>query len=443
MAKLVTFVFTVTDESGVFKEYAVSEEEFADLDEIITSINSGVGFTCAEDESGDLKLSSGNRGSNAHINMYYYSFIDTVTEEETEVVTELVEYQGDDGGTTGYPNDIARERIYETPYQILVEEIGEIDEEDIDPEQSTDGFILSFVRKPNNSCLDRRLYTHGEGESFKPRGRLGFSPTCRITENIVTEIETTVIVTDILGTPEVGWLGYLNDEIILVEAYNSSTKELTFARGMLDTVPQFHDQYSIIFFDILDIRHSDGRSYLFGETVQAKNCPRTSQGELPHTQANAHSVIMNARAIRPLPPGNINLKTCRHPNFITGELGPLSWSDRDRIQQTVYYVKQDEADIGPETDVTYELHILGEGIDVTYTSSDPEIATNSFSLTLEEEIILSSLDRPSDFFEITLKSVRGSYDSFQSQYLEIECAGYGMLYGDYYGVDDSCGLRVA
>ena len=61
----------------------------------------------------------------------------------------------------------------------------------------------------------------------------------------------------------------------------------------------------------------------------------------------------------------------------------------------------------------------------------------SYALTIADEITLSALAagaRPNESMRVQITAVRGGFDSWQSQDFEIvECEGYGMFYGDYYG----------
>ncbi len=268
----------------------------------------------------------------------------------------------------GDPQPITKEKLIELPYQILAEQLGE---NFADEQEGDEGLIVSLAGVPGDGYYDKQLYTGTSSGTLEAQTTENFNATAKITEALIQENESIIIISDLDAEEEiaVGNLAYINEEIVLVKAFDEETYELTIARGMLDTIPQEHDADSVIFFDEQDIRHSDEIIYVDGQTVYAKNIPRNLLGPLNEQDANEISVEMNSRMIRPLPPGNTKVKTCDYPNFITGAL-ELSWSHRDRVQQTAYYVEQSEGDIGPEDGVTYELHLVGEGIDKVFKSDE-------------------------------------------------------------------------
>ena len=171
---------------------------------------------------------------------------------------------------------------------------------------------------------------------------------------------------------------YVGDELVKVLTVNPISGSCTVARGVLDTVPDDHAESTRVWF--AQGRHgTDARILDQGETASARACPITGKGELDIADAPTDTMDYDARAIRPYPPGNVQLNAEVYPDEINGAL-IVTWAHRDRLQQTAYIVEQDEGNIGPEAGTTYRLRIYGEtgtllrtwsGITGTRTGSIP------------------------------------------------------------------------
>lgn len=149
-----------------------------------------------------------------------------------------------------------------------------------------------------------------------------------------------------------------------------------------------------------------------GEVVEARILPSTSQGRLDLAEAPTDTVTLAGRMMRPYPPGNVQINGSRWPVSIgaTAELS-LTWAHRDRRQQTVSLIKQDEGNIGPEFGTTYTIRIFGETDTLIRTVSG--ITGTSYIYATADEIADSGLGRLNTSSRVELESVRGGLTSLQ------------------------------
>lgn len=116
--------------------------------------------------------------------------------------------------------------------------------------------------------------------------------------------------------------------------------------------------------------------------------------------------------MRPYPPGNVQINGSRWPASIgAAEELAITWAHRDRRQQTVNMIRQDEGSIGPEAGTTYTLRIYGETDTLICTASG--ITGTSYTYQSATEIADSGLGRLNTSLRVELESVRGGLASLQ------------------------------
>jgi len=132
----------------------------------------------------------------------------------------------------------------------------------------------------------------------------------------------------------------------------------------------------------------------------------------------------------PFPPGNVRINGVAYPAAIVGPVA-LAWSHRDRTQQTAYLVAQTDGDIGPEPGVTYRVRYYGETGTLLRTRTGVTATTDGWP----EEATDSALPggRLNGHLTVDIDAQRGALDSLQLHRIEVDRAGYGYRYGNYYG----------
>ena len=119
---------------------------------------------------------------------------------------------------------------------------------------------------------------------------------------------------------------------------------------------------------------------------------------------------MKARAIRPYPPANVKINGEYWPKEIETDL-ILIWVDRNRVQQTGgEIIGWFDGGVTPESGVTYQLIL------VERDENSVELRTQNLSLGSLNTYTFatSAMNANTRTIEITLKSLRDGYESYQS-----------------------------
>jgi len=149
----------------------------------------------------------------------------------------------------------------------------------------------------------------------------------------------------------------MGGELIRIDGITATTIQA--GRGCLDTVPRAHPAGTpILFFD--ELANLSQATFAAGETVRARLLPQTAQGTLALALAAEDTVVMDRRAIRPLPAGRMQGNASHAPAadaLIVGNL-VLTWAHRDRLAQTSVVIDDYTAgNIGPEPGVGYVIEV--------------------------------------------------------------------------------------
>jgi hypothetical protein len=205
---------------------------------------------------------------------------------------------------------------------------------------------------------------------------------------------------------------------------------VTLQRAVLDSVPVEHTAGTWLI--------GAGPSPGYDSTVRA---PATQIGVWiePHTVADVGSktavtggptIDLAGRQGLPFPPGNVQINGARYPAAIVGLIA-LTWSHRDRVQQTAYLVAQTDGDIGPEPGVTYRVRYYGE----TGTLLRTRDGITATSDDLPEEAADSALPggRLNGHIVVEIDAQRDALDNLHQHHITCDRAGYGYHCGTYYG----------
>lgn len=328
------------------------------------------------------------------------------------------------------PLPVVHHRLDEMPYWEVLQRYG-ADDEMVELVGAEAGVLMGAFVKPVADAFNCRLYTAPSGGTLADRGKFDFTPTGVLSEP-AGKTDTAFSVEGFIGIRTVleGSLAIIGDEWVVIDTLNPVTGHINVVRGVLDTVPADHAAGARIWF-VDEHYGTDGQDVQTGFAVKARACTITGKGETDLAEALESTLTFAHRAVRPYPPGRMRINTQAYPDHIVGAL-TVAWAHRDRLQQTVYIVNQDEGDIGPEEGVTYRLRIYGETDTLLRTYGELEITEQAYSL-VQEVADSGALGRPNDQLRIVLDAQRDGYDAWQVHDHTIECRGYGMLYGAYYG----------
>ncbi|MEG1695606.1 MAG: phage tail protein [Acinetobacter sp.] len=306
------------------------------------------------------------------------------------------------------PAQMNYSKVFEMPYFEAVQNFGQT-QTDAELANNPDlGYLMIASKKPQNNSLNASLYTDA-GAGYRQQNTINYCPTLVLDEDI-DYLDTSFAVKNIdsIGAATVGSCIVLRDEIMVYQSYNPTTKVLTVKRGALDTVPQKHLSDNTFFF--YDAYPSfDTTQYVDGETVNAKSLTTTPSSVLNIADAPELPLEINARAIRPYPPANIKINGQYYLDEIASDL-ILTWVDRNRTQQT-------GGDILGWTESTVTIE-SGTQTWITIKELDADdvvLATHNINATgLNTYTFASSIAQANTkFLDLTLKTVRDGYDSYQ------------------------------
>lgn len=259
-----------------------------------------------------------------------------------------------DPSTAPSPLGATEQMAFEVPYYELVQAQGQTDTDSEIAANNDIAFVGAAAARPG-SAINALLWTDA-GAGYESVGNFDFAPSGTIDADI-GKLDTTIVLEDgtDLDLVPVGSHGQIDNEIVRVDAIDSTTGALTIGRGCLDTVPEPHLTGARIFFWDL-YAGVDPSEYVSGETVDVKITPITGAGTVDLSEAAAMNLELIGRAFLPYPPGNLTINGESYfDNSYSDEL-TIAWAHRDRIQQTSGSLADHfDGNIGPEAGQVYRL----------------------------------------------------------------------------------------
>lgn len=309
---------------------------------------------------------------------------------------------------------------FEMPYFESVQRFGQ---SQVDLELSSNpeiGYLMASAAKPQNNSLNAQLYTDKATGIYTNMSKVGVVDYCPalyldqqigFTESVfkVKDIDSVLVngVSKFTGATSGTWI-ILNEEIMVYESFDVDLMQITVKRGALDTVPHKHTNGAIFFSD--EFSGIDNNQYVQSEIVKYQVLTSTPSALQQLELGNTGEVEFNSRAIRPYPPANVKINGEYYPELLNGDL-ILTWSDRNRLQQTGgEIIGFFDSSVTIESGVSYNITIieLDENSSILTTKDLSLSGVNSY--TFES----SSMNNDTRFIEITIKSIRNSFESYQS-----------------------------
>ena len=262
-------------------------------------------------------------------------------------------------GAAAPPRPLSRRMVEEAPYWLLVRELGH-SEADRSLEDDPDaGTLQATGERPSADALAAELWIDS-GTGPAQEGVVNFAPTALLAADVSDnpeERDLPVTGWRDIGEVGIGTLASIGGELVRVDGITAAA--ITVGRGCLDTVPRAHAAATpVIFFD--DVAQITENTWAAGETIAIRLLPETGRGTLAFALAPEDSVTLDRRAIRPLPPGRVQVNGSYAPDvnaLVAGDV-ELTWSHRDRLTQTSPIIVDHTAgDIGPESGVGYAIEV--------------------------------------------------------------------------------------
>jgi hypothetical protein len=240
-----------------------------------------------------------------------------------------------------------------------------------------------------------------------------FAPSCLLTAACPIAHGPTTLAVDAgmdledLAVGTAAWLGEgAGAELVRIDAIDTVAGSVTVGRGCGDTTPHAWPIGTRLWgFD--NYAAADAAQYIDAEVVDAKVLPRTIAGELAEADATPIPVTITSRQARPYVPGKFLLTgsdgiAAAYPAEVYGAIG-ASWAHRDRTLQSDQLVDAADADVGPESGVTYTIR--------WYSPADTLQSTES-GITGTEATPFTPATSPSAV-RVEIEAVRGLYSSWQ------------------------------
>jgi hypothetical protein len=286
------------------------------------------------------------------------------------------------------PSPVLAQLAVEAPYWELVQGLGQSDTDNKLLTHPEIGYVIAAGgRAP--SAINASLHTDS-GSGYADVGALDFSPFGYLAADI-GKLDTALTLDggNDLSEVIVGTHVQIGDELMRVDTIDADTGELTVGRGVLDTVPAEHTAGELaMFWDVYAA--FDPTEYVATEEVDAKIVPVSGSGVLPIEAAVAMTVTMDSRAARPYAPGDLRINGDSYVEGVTyeGEV-EVSWTDRDRLQQTSgTLIDHTAGNIGPEAGTEYRLRVyIDDVLDQTIEPAvSPQAVTPGGSGTVRVDV---------------------------------------------------------
>jgi hypothetical protein len=267
------------------------------------------------------------------------------------------EWQEPDTGA----GQIQLQQLQEAPYWEIVQEIGQDEAEQLDADV---GFVGALATRESGLWTGYGIFSRVGSSEFEENGIGSFGFGALLSAELA-QPDTTLAIEDVrdITQLEPGQLlivGTGRDaEWMQVLSVDVDAPSIEVARGMLDTTPQVWPSGTRIWLGS-EYLGQDQTERATGELVNVRLQARATGGKTPIGSAIQMDITMDQRYFRPYPPGNVLINGEPWPSEIVGDGIVITWSHRDRIQQTAYLVEQDEGDIGPEPGTTYNVRVFDE-----------------------------------------------------------------------------------
>lgn len=288
---------------------------------------------------------------------------------------------------SGPPSLTLDQMAAEIPYYELAQNLGQTSIDNTLAANPEVGYVMGAAPKPA-SAINARFWTDN-GAGYEDAGTLDLCPYA-VTADDITAAQTTIDVDSMSELDDVTigtfvQIGNTNDdmEICRVDGINTGTGTVTLGRGCLDTTPKAHPAgTSLFFWDLFS--GFDPTEYVLGETINAKITVITGSGELSLLEVPEMEVALAQRAWRPYPPGKFQINAAYYPEGPLDGVLTLTWTDRDRVQQTAGTIYDHTyGNIGPEAGTSYRVQGYVNGV-LVHTE---EPATSSTTWTPTEGLV--------------------------------------------------------
>lgn len=304
--------------------------------------------------------------------------------------------------------------VTEAPYYDIARTVGDAVIQGIENIEPNYGYLLAASGKQSTEMNARLMVDSGDGYVFS--GSLDFCPVAFYVPPVgVTD--TQIYITGGVDLDDIifGNAAIIEDEIIRVDSIGADSigTFITVGRGCLDTTPVSHtDAGAVIFY--ASSWTSDDVQYVTSDAVNVKLLSVLGPNVLAEEDADVDTVTMAYRGVRPYPPGDLIVDGLSYdPSSIYYDTSALTWSHRDRLQQTgTYLYDYTAADIGPEAGTQYIVRADAILLDTTISADFVEENVGG-AASYSHGITGGTPPGDADYIRWKVYSVRDGYESWQ------------------------------
>lgn len=340
---------------------------------------------------------------------------------------------------TSKPQAATIRMVEEAPYFDIVRRLSQSETDDRLAAEPDLGFVLMTAAQPTPDSL-QAISAIDAGAGYVDGERVDFSPTVTLLSGMTARADQTKAVvsydTD-LDTIAIGSLVKIGSEYLRIDSVTTPatlasgdywepatapsvpTSLIEFGRGCLDTSPEPHTAGDAVIC-WSDFADADPTQFLATETINVKLRTVTGRGELAVGLAPADAVTFASRAVRPYPPGKVQIAgSYAAPPLWTGTLA-LTWAHRDRtLQTTAVFDDHTAGNIGPEAGTTYRVRVWPLNISGTPYGS-PLLDVGAISGT-SYSLDTSATVAPAGAWgmRVEVRSERGGYVSTRNRGIDV------------------------
>ncbi len=300
--------------------------------------------------------------------------------------------------------------VIEAPYYELVRDQGQLAVDTALADDPDLGFIAATAGRQGTELNANLLVDSGAG--YVDSDVLDFAPYATLAIDAwYSDANLYYTSGKDLDIPVAGALAQIGDEIIRFDSLGTDSNGTYFAvgRGVLDTTPAEHlAGVSIVFYDLA----SDDVRYTASESIDVKI--QTTLGSSVSSGEPVDTVVMDSRAIRPYPPGDLVVDGLSYPLAGTYyDTTVLTWAHRDRLQQTSGTVfDYTDGDIGPEAGTQYIVRADAILLDTTISADFVEENVGG-TAGYAHGVTSGTPPFDAEFIRWKVYSLRGGYESWQ------------------------------
>ena len=360
----------------------------------------------------------------------------TVSAVEDAFSLPTTTYMGGSGTSWQEPienvQQIANAALIEAPYYLIAQAASD-NETTIAGFPDGYAFLAVAAARQQNQATSYALW-QSSGSHYVQDASGGYTPYGTLDaaiDDVATSFDATWLdLTNFLPNS----YAMIGSEFVWITGINNKT--VSVERGIFDTVPVSHAAGETLWLTGGAILQDQQTTFLSGQTVPVKLQPKTSSQVMTLSAVTVRSITFVGRAQRPYPPGNIQVNGVYRPKQVLGPGLTITWATRNRITQTAGPVAQTDGNIAPEAGTTYTVTIkqrTDSGQSWSTVESASGLTGTSYT---SSNASLGDTEIRVEIFAVRQDTTSGgtvNVQSYQTQVIEFDFAGYGVGYGNYYG----------